>query len=151
MHCLVVPAASTVIMQPRLVVLHFPASRQGYDLQLQPLVSMWVDDPVIFLLCPEIIRVMLGMLLQLNFTVLLLKYFPNAEPLGKCLSIMARYFLAKLVLTSSFHGGQNQITFLLRDLFLATVFPVYWSSSLYPEAFMALMYIYVQTDNQMDR
>ena len=37
----------------RLVVLHFPSSGQGCDLQLQPLVSMLVDDPVTFLLCPE--------------------------------------------------------------------------------------------------
>ena len=36
---------------------------------------------------------------------------------GKCLSIMLRNFLATLVLTSSFHGGLNQITFLLPDIF----------------------------------
>ena len=66
---------------------------------------------------------------------------PNAEPLGKCLFIMIRNFLATLVLTSSFHGGGlNQITFLLRDLFLATVFSVYWSSLLYLKSFRALLY-----------
>ena len=73
-------------------------------------------------------------------TVLLLKCLPNAEPLGKCMSIIARNFLATLVLTSSCHWGLNQITFLLRYLFLATVFSVYWSLSLYPEASRALLY-----------
>ena len=61
MSSLGVPVASTVLLIKRLVV--FPSGGQGCDLQLQSLVSMWVDDPVTFLLCPKIIRAMLGMLL----------------------------------------------------------------------------------------
>ena len=60
--------------------------------------------------------------------------------MGKCRSSMAENFLAMLVLTSSFHGGLNQVTFLFLVLFLVAGFSMYWSCWSYPASISARWY-----------
>ena len=93
---------------------HSPPTGQAampcLQLQLAFCLGFWLS---IFLLCLERTLAMFGRQLYDILTLFLLNNLCRGLFLGKCLFIIVRKLWPILVATSSFHGGWNQIIFLV--------------------------------------